>query len=270
MNTAEIRHLAKESIKGKHFKACVIILIYLLLTMLIAMVPIVGSIGSIVLSIPFSYGLVYTMIKLKRNENVGYFDFVSTAFSNFGNAWKVAFSMLGKLWPYLLAYVLLVLVLTFSIAFFGTGIAISQPTANELLNSNGFTSTPFLIALFITIIIFSIACIVIYVLFILKSLYYSLSYYVLYDNSSLTGKEIVEQSHTLMKGNRWNFVKMQIPYYLAYIGIVLLVSILAGIISIASETTLLMVLLYVFIYCAILYILPLIQFAIIEFYEKVK
>ena len=68
MNTAEIRHLAKDSIKGKHFKACIIILIYLLLTMLIAMVPIAGSIGSIVLSIPFSYGLVYTMIKLKRNE----------------------------------------------------------------------------------------------------------------------------------------------------------------------------------------------------------
>ena len=118
MDTVEIRKLAKTSIKGKHFKACVIFLIYVLFCMVISMVPFVGSIATLVLSFPLSYSLISTMMKLKNDENVGYFDFISTAFSDFGNAWKVAFSMLGKLWPYLLGYFLGTIILVFCVTFY--------------------------------------------------------------------------------------------------------------------------------------------------------
>lgn len=46
----------------------------------------------------------------------------------------------------------------------------------------------------------------------LKALYYSLSMYILKDNEKLTGKEIVEKSAELMKGNRWNYVWLSITF----------------------------------------------------------
>ncbi|MCI8482440.1 MAG: DUF975 family protein [Clostridia bacterium] len=40
---------------------------------------------------------------------------------------------------------------------------------------------------------------------IVKGYLYALSYYVLYDNPDKSGKEIVEMSESMMRGNRWSF-----------------------------------------------------------------
>ena len=40
---------------------------------------------------------------------------------------------------------------------------------------------------------------------IVKGYLYSLSYYVLYDNPDMSGKEIVQTSEDMMRGNRWSF-----------------------------------------------------------------
>ena len=265
MDTVEIRKLAKTSIKGKHFKACVIFLIYVLFCMVISMVPFVGSIATLVLSFPLSYSLISTMMKLKNDENVGYFDFISTAFSDFGNAWKVAFSMLGKLWPYLLGYFLGTIILVFCVTFY-----LIFSIGSSIIYNNSDFAVVTLLPFFAIVAIISIACIVFYVLLLLKSLYYSLSYYILHDNSSLTGKEIVEKSRDLMQGNRWNLVKMQIPYYLIYFGFTILILVANAFLNALYTTSIFTILSYIAIYAVIIYIMPLIQFSQIEFYEKLK
>lgn len=265
MNTAEIRKQANTSIKGKHFKASVIFLIYMLFTVVVCFVPVIGSIFSIIMSIPLSYGIICSIIKLKRNEDVGYFDFISIAFSEFGDAWKIAFSMLGKVWPYLLGYIG-----SFMFMIIGSVIASIIGITSTIIDSSSSTSLAGVIPLIITFAIGGIAGIIFYVLLLLKSLYYSLSFYVLYDNKELKGKEIVEKSYDLMKGNRWNLIKMQIPYYLIIFGITLLIAIVLSVLSVIFKVEFLVSLTSFISYIPMIFIMPLIQFAITEFYDTLK
>lgn len=262
MNTAQIRKQAKDSINGKHFKASMIFLLSILFNIIVGLVPIIGLIFIIVMSIPLTYGLIYSFIKLKRNENVGYFDFISIAFSEFGNAWRVAFSMLGKIWPYLVGYIGgIFLILITSI------VTLILTASNNLIESSSITSLTNFIPVIIICIIGGIISIVCYILLLLKSLYYSLSFYVLYDNKELKGKEIVEKSKDLMTKNRWNLIKMQIPYYLIIMGIDLLIAIALSCLSIIFKLKILTSLTNFISYIPMIFIMPLIQFAITEFYD---
>ena len=214
------------------------------------------------MSIPLSYGIICSIIKLKRNENVGYLDFISISFSEFGNAWRVAFSMLGKIWPYLVGYIGgIFLILITSI------VTLILTASNSLIDSSSITSLTNFIPGIIICIIGGIISIVCYILLLLKSLYYSLSFYVLYDNKELKGKEIVEKSKDLMTKNRWNLIKMQIPYYLSIIGINLLIAIVLSCLSAIFKSGILTSLTSFIIYIPIILISPLIQFAITEFYN---
>lgn len=265
MNTAEIRKQANTSIKGKHFKASVIFLIYMLFTVVVCFVPVIGSIFSIIMSIPLSYGIICSIIKLKRNEDVGYFDFISIAFSEFGDAWKIAFSMLGKVWPYLVGYIgsmFLILI--------GAMVTLVITASSIVIDSSSTASLVGFIPFIIICIIGGIAGTVCYILLLLKSLYYSLSFYVLYDNKGLKGKEIVEKSYDLMKGNRWNLIKMQIPYYLIIFCITLLIAIVLSVLSVIFRAEFLVSLTSFISYIPMIFIIPLIQFAITEFYETLK
>ena len=228
-------------------------------------IPFIGSIFIMIMSIPLSYGIISSIIKLKRNENVGYFDFVSIAFSEFGNAWRVTFSMLGKLWPYLLGYFASFMFMIFG-SVFASILGIATSAIIDSSSSADFTA---LIPMLVVFGIGGIAGIIFYILLLLKSLYYSLSYYVLYDNKELKGKEIVEKSYELMLGNRWNFVKMQIPYYLITYGITMVVAILPAILAAIFETPIFIILTYLLMYVPILIVTPMIQFAITQFYDTV-
>lgn len=265
MNTAEIRKQANTSIKGKHFKASMIFLIYILFTFICCLVPVIGSIFIMVMSIPLSYGVICSVIKLKRNENVGYFDFISIAFSEFGNAWRVTFSMLAKVWPYLVGYIGSIFLILI------TSVVTIVITAGSIIIDNSSTAN---LAGFIPFTVICIICgiagIVCYILLLLKSLYYSLSFYVLYDNKELKGKEIVEKSYDLMKGNRWNLIKMQIPYYLIIFGITILIAIVLSVLSVIFKAEILTSLTSFISYIPMIFIMPLIQFAITEFYDTLK
>lgn len=262
MNTAEIRKRANASIKGKYFKTIMISLIYMLFTFICCLVPIIGLIFIMVMSIPLSYGIYCSIIKLKRNENVGYFDFISIAFSEFGNAWKVTFSMLGKVWPYLLGYIG-----SFIFILIGSIITFISMSSSTIIDSSSSTSLAGFIPLIIICVIGGIAGIVFYVLLLLKLLYYSLSFNVLYDNKELKGKEIVEKSYDLMNGHRWDLVKMQIPYYLIDFGITFLIAIVLSVLSIIFKAEILTSLANLINQIPMIFIMPFIQFAIIQFYD---
>jgi uncharacterized membrane protein len=78
---------------------------------------------------------------------------------------------------------------------------------------------------------------------VVKGYLYSLSFYILYDNPDKSGKEIVEESATLMQGNRWRFFWLG----LTFIGWVIL-----------SAFT---------FYIGMLWVMPYIMVAFVCFYE---
>ena len=240
MVLSDIRKSAREALAGKWGKAILIILAYFLFTFVlgfisglveeVAILSLAVEIATVVISIPVSFGLIASFIKLKRGEEVKAFDFVTYGFKNFAKGWKVAGNMLLKMWLPILLYVIATIVFAFAVSFGVVASAASDSSAFVVIASIvGF-------ALFIAAFVY---------LFIV-SLSYSLSYFIAYDNENMSGKEAVEESKKMMKGNRGKYVLLQ----LSFIGWAIL-----------SVFTL---------YIGMLWLTPYMQVAMICFYEALK
>lgn len=196
MVASEIRANARTSLAGKWGKAALLTLVYAIIVFVInficRLIPIVGGIILFVISTPISYGLLVSFMKLKRDEDVNYTDFLSFGFSSFGKVWGVLGNIVIKM---ILPVCLLVIFIILLVVSLGGSLA----SAIIAESSSGVAGFGFLA--FVSVIGY-IACII-YV--IVKGYLYSLSYYILNDNPDMTGKEIVETSEKLMKGNRWRF-----------------------------------------------------------------
>ncbi len=234
MNLSEIRCEARECLKGKWGSAAIITLVYFLITYAIyfitSFIPIIGPILQLVISVPISFGIISSFMSLKRGEDVTCVDFLSRGFNNFGKAWSVTLHTILKLLPWIIAIVLIIVsigVLVYLQAqstiatTFNYNSAFSDDS-NTIINSieeysdNYNTdfpddSNPALLYPIIRTILF-LALFIIYIVVIIKSLYYSLSMYILNDNTHLSGKEIVEKSKTIMTGNRLNLVLLGLTF----------------------------------------------------------
>lgn len=240
MVLSEIRKSAREALTGKWGKGALITFIYMLFefalgaiggqTENIPFISLAVSIATIVISIPISYGLIISFMKLKRDEEVKCYSFITDGFANFTRSWKIAGNVLLKMWLPILLYVIATIVLVAAVSV-GTvaGIATQSGSVIVIASTIG-------IALFIAAFIF---------LFV-KSLYYALVYMVAYDNETLEPKDIVEESKNLMAGHRGKYVLLQ----LSFIGWVIL-----------SIFTL---------YIGLLWLVPYMQVALICFYEALK
>ena len=195
MTSSDLRKNAREALNGKWGKAALLTLVYAVITFVISfvlnLIPFIGSIASFVISVPLSYGILVSFIKLKRNEEINYTDFLTIGFSSFGKIWAVFGNMVLKLIIPVVLVVVFIMLMTFSGIGAGVGIAFKSASA-----TTGFAGLA---------IIGAIGYIASLIYLVVKSYYYCLSYYILYDNQDKTGKEIVEQSEKLMKGNRWKF-----------------------------------------------------------------
>ena len=234
MTSSQLRTNARESLKGKWGKAALITLIYIIITYVISFVlsfiPVFGAIALWVISLPLSYGILVTFVKLKRGEEVSYVDFFNFGFSRFSKVWTVFGNMVLKL----IVPVILVVVFIMLMVFGGAG-AIVGATFKTISATVGFSGIT---------IIGLIGYIASLIYLVVKGYLYSLSYYILNDNPDKTGKEIVEESEKLMKGNRWSFFWLG----LTFIGWAIL-----------SAFTL---------YIGLLWLLPYIQVTFICFYES--
>lgn len=240
MVLSDIRKSAREALAGKWGKAALITLAYFVLEFAlgfvsglvedIAVLSFIVEIATIVISIPISFGLIASFIKLKRGEEVKVFEFFSFGFTNFARAWKIAGNILLKMWLPILLYVIAIFVFIFATTFGIATYAISSSGSFAVIASIiGF-------ALFIAALIF---------LFV-KSLLYSLTYLVAYDNESMEAKDVVEESAKLMTGNRGKIVLLQ----LSFIGWAIL-----------TVFTL---------YIGMLWLIPYMQVAMVCFYEALK
>jgi len=206
MILSDIRKSAREALAGRWSKGVFIVLAYFVFTFALGFITgiveyipsliLIVEIAIIVITIPISFGLIASFIKLKRGEDVKAFDFFSYGFANFKRSWKIAGNILLKMWLPILLYVLATIALAFTTSF---GLA-----ASAILNSASLLSISSLIgiALFIAAFIYLLA----------KSLLYSLAYLVAYDNEEMTGKEVVEESKKLMVGNRCKYILLQLSF----------------------------------------------------------
>lgn len=196
MVASQIRAKARESLTGKWSKAALLTLVYVIITNVINfvcnLIPVVGSIILFVISTPISYGLIVSFMKLKRNEEVEYTDFLKDGFSSFKKVWAVIGNIILKMIvPVCLLVVFIILMV----------VSISGAVASGVVaNSNGGVAA-FGFLGYVSILGYIIA--LIYT--VVKGYLYSLSFYILNDNENMTGKEVVEESEKLMKGHRWSF-----------------------------------------------------------------
>ena len=205
MISSEIRARARESLKDKWGKVALLTLFFALVVyvfyLVLNYIPIIGPIGYVIISPCLSYGFLASLIKIKRNEEVGYTDFLSICFNYIGKVWGVLGNIIKKL------LIPLILIVLSSFAIVSSGIL---SLSGIMYSTNYFTSVNYFSSSFTdtTICIFVVALIVYIIAAIyatIKGYLYALSYYILYDNPDMSGKDIVEKSASLMKGNRWRF-----------------------------------------------------------------
>lgn len=240
MVLSDIRKSAREALAGKWGKGALIVLAYFLFAFAlgfvaglvenIAFLSLIVEVATLVITIPVSFGLIASFIKLKRGENVKAFDFFTYGFNNFGRSWKIAGNILLKMWLPMLLYILATIVLTFLVSF---GVV-----ASTISSSASFV----VIASFIGLALFIASFVFLFV----KSLSYSLTYLVAYDNEEMSGKEATEESQRLMAGNRGKHVLLQ----LSFIG--------WAILTIFT------------LYIGMLWLVPYMQVSMICFYEALK
>ncbi len=190
MSSGEYRFEAREVLQGKWGKGALIILAYLAFYFVINLVlglflpESIFDLIDIVISVPIQMGIIVSFFKLYEDPQVGAFDFVNSAISNFGKSWGIAFYTILKLFiPILILVISSILIAVCAIG--GNGALLTIIGVIILGDSIYLT---------------------------LKSYYYQLAYIVSADNPEYTSKEAVEKSETLMKGNRWNLFCLQFSF----------------------------------------------------------
>lgn len=194
MLASQIRANARQSLQKKWGKAALISLVFMVITFLLSLlniIPVIGGLVVAIISVPLSYGLVVTFIKLKRNEDITYTTFLSQGFENFGKVWSVTLWTALKLLPWIILFIV-------SIFLMVLGVSMSVVTSSV---NFAFLSLIAMVAYIAAIIVL-----------IIKSFSYVMIYYILYDNPTLTGKEIVEKSAILMQNNKWRYFCLNLSF----------------------------------------------------------
>ncbi len=220
MTISELKLDAKSKLKGKIGKLICILLVYSLFFLVLGFIGsflgnnIFSTIFTLVvdiITVPLSFGFLASMIRIHRGEDVKVFDFATTGFENFYNTWKVVGRTFLKMILPIVLMVVTSVILVFAVA--------ANISSKIVLDSSSTASSGFGALQLIAIILFVAS----FVYYIIKALSYTLSQYVLFDNLELTGKEIVEKSEELMKGNKGKYVKL----VLSFIGWFLLIALLS-------------------------------------------
>ncbi len=248
MVISELKKDAKIKLRGVYFKVILIYLVYLIIFGILEsfqkminndIISLIYQTIILIISLPFSYGLLSSMLKLSRNEDVSITDFITIGLNNTKMVWKVFGRTILK--------VILPIIL-FVITSISTILAFSY--------SITYSSSPILI------IVCSILFIASAIYYIVKLLSYILTYYVLYDNPKLNSKEVIEKSENLMLSQKWNYIFL----CLSFIGWILLIYLLTSLIIMFVNEMLGTIVLFI----SYLALIPYISFSMINFYEELK
>ncbi len=194
MVSSQIRAEARNSLTGKWGKAALLTLVFgvisYLISFLLNFLPVVGAIINLVITPVLAFGFLVSIIKLKRNEEVGYIDFFKNGFNQFGKVW-------GVIGQTILKMILPVIALIISIVLIAIG------GAGAIVSGEGMG---FLAILGMILYIVSLVWVII------KGFSYVLAQYILYDNPDMDSKSIVENSEELMQGHKWAWFWLPITF----------------------------------------------------------
>lgn len=241
MKISDLKKEAKVKLADKWPLAIEINLIHLVITLALTYVAnqLQGAIGAIIalalgiITIPLSYGLTASMLKISRNETVGITDFITIGFKNFKKAFFLSLSIFIRI---LIPVILMAIAVTMSI------MSAFAESASGILS---IVSLALAVASMVWIIY--------------KVLSYALSTYILVDSEDMKSKEVIAKSCELMKGYRLKFVGLVFSFF----GWFLLSGILAGITQSFNE-----LLGTIVTYGLSLLLTPYITFTEINFYEE--
>lgn len=214
---SETRKYAREHLKNKWGKGALIFLCYFIVQLIISIISevfikykvasLLFGIAQILISVPISYGLLISFIKLKRDEEINNFDFLKIGFNNFAKAWKVTLMIFVRIIiPYFLC------VIAYSIII---GMIIYLVMAQTVITA-GWVSL---------ILILTILAILATIYMISVALNYEFAFCVTYDNPEMKTNEIVLESKRLISGYRWKYVLLG----LSFIGWMILATLSLGI-----------------------------------------
>ena len=205
MKASEFRAKAREHLTGKWGKAACIVLAYFFIMFLLSFVSslfeesalsTILSLAITIIQLPLSFGLIIAFYNLYNAKDVSPFDFWSYGFQNFKRSWAVSLRMLLKLiGPFILLIVSIFLIAGGLVAA-SASIIMGSYTSGSL----GFTLVGFILY------------VVSYIWIIVKSYYYTMSYYVAIDNPELSAKEVVNKSREIMTNNRAKLFWLQLTF----------------------------------------------------------
>lgn len=247
MTISEIKKEAKVKLQGKLGKTILLYVVYAIIIGLLESISMlikqealstIYSIALLIITLPFSYGFVASLIKLSREEDVQVTDFITIGLQNMGRVWGVFGRTLLKLILPLILYIAAFVFCMYSII----STAINPDNGTMLIVS---------IILLVASIIYLIA----------KALLYGLSSYLIYDEENSSSKEIVEKSANLMNGNRWKYIGLM----LSFIGWYLLIYLITIILMMVSP-----IIAIIFIFVGSFLLVPYVAFSGIGFYEDLN
>ena len=212
MSYSEIRAKARQKLTGKWGKLACFTLVYVLIIMLIDGILVkvnegLGSLITILISVPLGFSFAYTFYRVYKNgEDVDYGRFFNDAINNFAISWKIQLRVILKvLIPFII--VIISIVLTASLAL-GAAFNSTIYAIGDVPSSVNSTAT----AMSSVALICSLVYIVAVIWLAVKSLYYVYAQVVYFDDPSLTAKECVEKSQALMHGNRGKYFVLSLTF----------------------------------------------------------
>jgi uncharacterized membrane protein len=240
MRIRELKNEAQAKLSGKWTLAVEINFLHLIITLVLSYVAntVQGAVASIIalilgiITIPLSYGLSASMLKLSRDEVVGVTDFITIGFKNFKRAFFLSLSIFVRV---LVPIILMIFagVLTIVGAFAESASGIISLVALLLVVGS-----------------------IIWMMY--KILSYALCTYLLIDDENAKSKDVIKRSTELMKGNKARFVGLVLSFF----GWLLLAGFVSGFAQAFNE-----ILGTIATYGLSLLLTPYITFAEIAFYE---
>lgn len=195
MTRAELKKQAKDSLKGRWGEIIAMILVYELIisgiSLILNSIPFAGSITSLIITVPLSFGFIGQIIKFSRGEKVGICDYFKIGFDNFSKSWSIVGNTFLKLLPVIILLIV-------------TTIGMIVICINKI--SGGIEE--FLTWLFIMLATY----IAVLILLCAQSYLYILVDYIGNDNLQLSGKEVVMKSKEIMNGNRLKYFILNLSF----------------------------------------------------------
>lgn len=209
----ELKKDAKVRLSGIYFKLIFMYLIYGLILYAFSalgsfinseIIKFIYAIALLIFIVPFAFGVISCFMDIIRGKNTSITEFINIGLKNIPKTWKVYLRIILKL---IIPIILTIASMTFMLVTLAATV-VGEELANYFV---------------LAIILFFISVILLFIM----NLYYSFSFYLLKDKPEKTGKEIVNMSHDLMKGNIGKYILLGLSFIGWYL-LILAIGIIAS------------------------------------------